>query len=489
MARRLLVIWFQRFASDLWLRRRPVAGPFALVVRAGNADRLHCVNLDALALGVARGMALADARAIVPDLTTAPADPAFEAQGLIRLRRFATRYAPQVGIDGVDGLVADITGVGHLFGGEDGLRGDLHARFERAGFALQSAIAPTRGGAWALSRHGGGIIAEGAILQTLGPLPVSSLRLPEDIIAGLTRMGLRDIHSLAAQPRAPLAKRFGPQLLQRLDQMLGHLPEPVGAMQEPQRFSASLVLPEPIGLTADVMAGLERLLDRICAKLVQHQMGARRLRFEIYRVDHMMIPLDIGLARPMRDTPSIAALFLRHVDTVDAGFGIDRLRVEAYVVEPMTPVQTGGGEGQSEASLADLISRLGNRLGFERITKLHPVASYHPERSMIRVPVIHGDPPPVTEYTGPPRPLTLLRPEPMFAVTGNPPTRFRWRQRNFTTLRAHGPERIAPDWWRDDPAWDRGVRDYWRIETSEGPRLWVFFTPQAPAWSVHGEFI
>ena len=73
-----------------------------------------------------------------------------------------------------------------------------------------------------------------------------------------------------------------------------------------------------------------------------------------------------------------------------------------------------------------------------------------------------------------------------------PPPAFAWRNRRLTTLRAHGPERLAPEWWLDDPAWRSGLRDYWRIETAEGPRLWLFHTPADPAaspgWYAHGCF-
>ncbi|MCC5987574.1 MAG: hypothetical protein JJT95_07820, partial [Pararhodobacter sp.] len=69
-----------------------------------------------------------------------------------------------------------------------------------------------------------------------------------------------------------------------------------------------------------------------------------------------------------------------------------------------------------------------------------------------------------------------------------PPRRFRWRRRWLTLARATGPERLAPEWWLDDPAWRSGLRDYWRVETAEGPRLWLFFTPQAPGWAVQGQF-
>lgn len=489
MARRLLVIWLTRLSSDLWLRRHPVAGPFAVIARQGNSDRIFCLNAEAAGLGLARGMALADARAIWPDLITIPADSSRDAAGLEALRRLTMRYAPQVGLDGTDGLVADITGVSHLFGGESELRTDFHANFTRVGFALESAIAPTKGAAWALSRHGGGIIPEGAMTAALSPLPVSALRLDSETTDALARLGLLRIADLIALPRAPLAKRFGPDLLRRLDQALGQLPEAVAAPVEAPTFSARLSLPEPIGLVSDVMAGLDRLLLVVCNKLAQAQMGARRMRFELNRVDRRVIRLEIGLARPMRDALRISALFARQVEGVDSGFGIDRLRLEAYVAEPLAPEQIGNREAQARDALADLISRLGNRLGFEHILRAHPQDSPLPENSFRLIPAVRQGASHWPAQSHLRRPVTIFPPEPLQQVSGHPPARFFWRGVHLTTLRAHGPERITPDWWNTPPSWSTGLRDYWRIETSEGPRLWVFHTPQAPAWAVQGEFL
>lgn len=489
MVRRLLVIEFTRFASDLWLRKRPIEAPFALIARLGTADRLHALSASAQAIGLKPGMPLADARAVYPDLITAPADPAAEAEGLSRLRRWSMRYAPQVGYDGPNGLVADITGVAHLFGGEAELRGDLHAGLTRAGFQLQSAIAPNRGAAWALSRHGGGIIPEGGLLSTLGPLPLSALRLPDDLADGLARMGLLRIKDVIALPRAPLSRRFGPDLLRRLDQALGNLPEPVAAITEPPVFSARISLPEPIGKTADVMAGLDRLLQRLCAKLALAHMGARRLRLELHRVDKETLRLEIGLARPMREADRISALFLKHVEAADAGYGIEQLRLEAHVVEPLAPSQIGHQDARAADDLSDLISRLGNRLGFERITRAQPLESCLPEKSFQMLPAAYHPAVAIAPSLGPRRPIKIFPPEPLFSVSGHPPARFTWRRMSFTTLRAQGPERITPDWWQLNADWRSGLRDYWRLETKEGPRLWLFHTPQAPAWAVAGEFL
>ncbi|WP_435530942.1 Y-family DNA polymerase [Pseudotabrizicola algicola] len=470
-----------------------------MVHRSGNADHLHCLNRAAEQRGLHRGMSLADARAIYPDLYTRPANLAREAATLTGLRRWVGRYAPMVGSEGTDGLIADITGVAHLFGGEAELRDDLHARLERVGLTAVSAIAGTRGAAYALARHGGGIIPDGMLAQGAAHLPVSALRIDHAAAEGLARVGLSRIGDVIAQPRAPLARRFGAGLLLRLDQLLGHQPEPVSAGAEPPHFGVRLTLPEPIGLQSDVMAGLGRLLERLCASLAQHHQGARRLRLELRRVDHGTAEVEIGLARPMRDPARIAALFTKGVEEVDAGYGIDAMRLYASVTEPMPPEQIGSGPTvRNQDAMADLISRLGNRVGFDRVLRIAATESKIPERSHHLTAAAWSEARPSPPRRGPARPATIFPPEPVTHASGHPPARFRWRRMQFTTLRAHGPERITPEWWFDDPEWRSGLRDYWRIETREGPRLWLFHTPQMPAWHppmqaqnwcVQGEFV
>ncbi len=430
-------------------------------------------------------MALADARAICPDLATRPADLAREAAALASLRRWASRYAPMVASDGADGLMADISGVPHLFGGEAELRADLQARLERAGLHAASAIAGTRGAAYALARHGGGIVPDGGLAEGIDHLPVTALRVDQDTAAALARLGLTRVADLIPLPRAPLARRFGPGLVLRLDQALGAQPEPVAAETDAPSFSVRMTLPEPIGLQADVMAGLTRLLERLCAKLAASHMGARRLRLELHRVDHATAQVEIGLARPMREPTRIAALFAKGVEGIDAGFGIEALRLTAPVTEALAPEQIGDPGLRHQDALADLMSSLGNRIGFDRVLRLLPAESLIPERSFIITPAAYSAAAP-TPAQGPLRPITLFPPEPVTAASGHPPATFRWRRMSLTTLRATGPERIAPEWWLDDPAWRSGLRDYWRIETQEGPRLWLFHTPQAPAWPAPG---
>ncbi|MFC4732994.1 Y-family DNA polymerase [Salipiger abyssi] len=491
MTRRIVCMWFPRLASDRALRARPVDGaPFALLLTQANAERLHCLNAPAEALGLYRGMSLADARAFCPDLITAPADPPREARFLSTLRRWATRYCPWVGIEGRDALVLDVTGATHLHGGEAAMLEDMRARATRAGLNLRLGLGDTRGAAWALAHHGEGAAPPGDGLATLGPLPVEALRLAPDTVTGLQRLGLRRIADLAATPRAPLARRFGPEPLRRLDQALGAQPEPVTPEPDPPHYGVRLSLPEPIGRTEDVMAGAARLLEPLCAKLLAQEAGARVLALSLRRVDGGSQSVELRLASPMRDAARILPLFARGVEAAEAGFGIDQLRLEATQVEAL-PVQQLGGPVAAVAAggpaLDDLVTRIGTRIGLENVQRFLPADSHIPERAFSIAPAAFSRA--ATGWHAPrPRPLRLFPPEPIAATGPRPPGRFRWRAMALDTARATGPERIAPEWWLPDDNWQRGVRDYWQVETRQGRRLWLFHTPQQPGWFVQGEF-
>jgi protein ImuB len=494
MPRRILSVWLPRLASDAALRRSGAhlgtdPGPFAVIGRRGPAEVLVCLNPAGQRAGLRRGQPLSEARALCPALITRPEGDLTPLRRA--LTRWALRYTPWAAEEGDDGLVMDITGAAHLMGGEGALLADLESRLSAMGFSARGAVAGTRGAAWGVARFGRGdqVVAEGGERAALDPLPMAALRLGEDMCAGLARLGLTRVTDLGRAQRAALVRRFGPDLALRLDQALGALAEPVSPRAEPPPLAVRLTLPDPIGLTRDVMAGLERLLDRLCATLAVRGLGARQLRLELTRTDHSRAEAEIQLARPMRDAPAMAALFSRAIEALDAGFGFDALRLSAPGAERLDPVQLSGGRSGAATDLADLMTRLGARLGLEALERALPAESHIPERAFLTASAVHAEAPePAGWPEGPPRPLVLFPPEPVEGQGPCPPARFRWRGCWQTAARAAGPERIAPEWWFDDPDWRSGLRDYWRVETAEGLRLWLYHTPQAPGWAVQGEF-
>jgi protein ImuB len=499
MRRRIVSLWFPRLATDRIRRQRgpePDVRPLAAVVESGNRILLSGVTLAAEQEGLAPGMTLADARAVAAHLATVPADPRADAALLSRLARWAGRYTPIVARDGADGLFLDVTGCAHLFGGEAALLADMTARLDGLKFAVSVALADTPGAAWALARYGrpGTIAPPGGTARALERLPVAALRLGRETAAGLAHLGLRRIGDLYGLPRGALAARFGAETVLRLDRALGHAEEPLEAARMSGPLRTRISFAEPVAARSDIDAALAFLLDEMCGRLEGLGHGARRLEFACHRVDGTAQMLAIGTARPLRDAAALARLFRDKLDTIDPGFGIEAMILTAPVSETLSPAQeTLEARRDTEESASALIDRLGNRFGFGRVRRVAPVDSHLPDRAWRSVPPVAA----VDAATGPATPLRPARlfatPEPL-AVEGSPgaaidpPAAFRWRGRRHAVCAAEGPERIAPEWWRDDPAWHDGARDYWRVEDEAGRRYWLCRAGHPPQWRLHGLF-
>lgn len=504
MARRVLFMWFPHLAAELALRRGAAAParPFAIVAMRSGGWRLCSVNAAAAQAGLSTAMSLADARARVPELATAPEQAARERAFLAALGRWSMRYTPWVALDPPDGLALDVAGSAHLFGGEAALAAAAEARLAAQGLSARIGIADVLAAASALARfapRAPSLAPPGRALEAVAELPIAALRIEAETVAALGRVGLRRIADLAAQPRAALTRRFGPALGWRLDQLSGAAPEPAAPLAVARPYATRLHLPEPIGALCDLRAGLERLLAALCARLRREGLGARALRLTVQRCDGGGDRADLALARPMDDPARLASLFIPRLETLKLGFGVDVLRLEARAVEPLRPEQREAFDaaGAQAAALEDLISRIGARIGPDQTTRFTPRESHLPELAFARQPAISGGAAPAFSPEGPPRPLTLFPPEPLRPEgAGAPPEAFHWRGRRFETLSAAGPERIAPEWWRDDPGWRAGPRDYWRVQTTAGRRLWLFRVHQpadpnadrAVAWFAQGEF-
>ncbi len=488
MKRRVVSLWFPSMSSERLLRKRYREGPFAVIAQIGNADRLLCLNPLAEQRGLRRGMGLADARSFCPDLQTDEHNPRADLAFQNGLVRWAKRYCPWVGKDGSDGLLLDVTGSAHLSGGEAAMLQDMRMRLVRSNLTVRIGLADTVGAAWALARFGEGLAQVGQTREAINALPVACLRLAPKEDITLQRLGIKAVGQLADLPRATIGQRFGASVLMRLDQALGQQAESISPEKNQQSYAIRLTLPEPIGLAKDVMAGVERLLLPLCEKLARDTSGARVLCLICRRIDGADQSVELRLARALRDPHRILPLFAKGVDGIDAGFGIDQLRLVATQVESLPVEQISQSHTQHDnGGLHDLMTRLGNRIGLENIQRFLPADSHIPERSYIVSPAAWSEPNGSWGMTNP-RPIRLFPPEYVAAQGHRPPSRFKWRAMSFTVGRITGPERIAPEWWLEDENWRHGVRDYWKVETREGHRLWMFHTPQNPSWFVQGVF-
>ena len=493
-------------------------GPLVTVMSVGGGRRVMAVDAAAEALGLAPGLTLKAARARAPDLAAAPHDPVEDAAVQRRMLAACRRFTPALATAGPDALLLDVTGCGHLHGGEPALAAAAAALFSRAGFALRWGLADTPDLAAALARfavaeEAGGLVAqpgEGAALAAA--LPVEALGLPPDNVEALRGLGLRRVADVLARPRGALSSALDGRLGARLDAVSGVRPAALAAELEPPRHLAERRLTKPVLDHPAAQRHVRRLAEALERSLEGRGLGARRLVLDLWGPDGTARRITVRTPQAVRRARDVADLLARRLELLGEGAagpeGVDQLRLQADAVEPLV-AQTGTLGGPSveagagfEAFARYVVGRYGE--GALARVRLDP-STVLPEREARPSP---WAPPAVLRRAGasappgspPPawgeavlRPLRLFDPpEPLSAVLyeapDQPPARFTWRRVAHTVGRAEGPERLAPGGGEG-----AALRDYYRVEDEGGRRFWIFRQGLAAsgaqaAWFMHGLF-
>ena len=518
----------------------PLATPLATWTKIGSAQQLVAVDATALRLGLRPGMALASARAMRPELELHQAEPQAEAALLASIADWLRRFTPLAALDAPDGAMLDIGGCAHLFGGEAAMIEAIEQGLLAQGLQSRAAITPNPALAWALARFSTTrILADddhAGAARILRALPIAALRVSDDIIAGLRTAGLTRVGDLLTRPRSPLAARFGAGLISRLDAIVGAIRDPISPRFEAAPYMAERRFAEGLARTEDIERVLADLSRDLCAMLERHDEGARKIAASFFRVDGATRHIEATTSRPQRDARALVRLLRERIEALgeaglDTGYGFDVIRLAAVAVEGATqaaPTDLAGsraGENDAQA-FADLIDRLGARFGTRRVQRLVFHDTHVPEYAGQTQPAnFSRDPapqnlilrsdlkdrvskdgrnphasrrrlPPSPQHEGvelgrPPR--LFEKPEPVDAIAAvpdGPPLRFKWRRATHEIAAFEGPERIAPEWWRDAGF----TRDYFHVEDKSGGRFWLYReglfgreTAQ-PRWFLHGVF-
>ncbi|MGV1951044.1 Y-family DNA polymerase [Agrobacterium vitis] len=479
----------------------PADQPLVVVTRSGTKRWLSAVDTNAAKLGLRIGMPAAKAQALMQGLMMVDADPAADAAKLEQLTVWAlSQYSPVVAIDAPDGIVMDTEGADHLQGGEEIMLSALVNRFRSNGLMATAVVADTWGAAHALARSTRNeilVVPVGGVEETVRRLPISLLRITPDVVDGLRTLGFRYIDDLIKTPRAPLILRFGADLGRRLDQMLGHVREPIDPIRLVEIVEVNRAFAEPIGASETIAKYIGRLVKQLCGELQTKGLGVRRADLIVHRVDNTIQALRVGTAKPVRDVVWLTKLLKDRIERIDPGFGIEKLSLAATMVEPLDDRQVISSLAEEPITdITALIDVLGNR-GTQRIYRIAPVASDVPERSVQRVSPVGEE----TGFSWPtiwPRPIRMLahpeRIECMALLPDHPPVWIKWRGKRHRVNRADGPERIFGEWW-SRPNEMMAVRDYFTVEDESGERFWIFrrgdgVDPETGShqWFMHGLF-
>ena len=498
MSGRFVSIWFHHLTTDWFSIRQPQLSLFPFVLKTSTHGRMIVTasNSKAEMEGINRGMVLADAKAIVPDLQVQDDIPDLPEKLLTRLAEWCIRFSPRVAIDPPDGLMIDATGCSHLWGGDSDYLTDIERKLKQKGYGVRTAIADTPGVAWAVARYGKHplVIPPNCHVEALLPLPPESLRLEPDAVERLHKLGLHQIRQFIRMPRPTLRRRFGPHFLMRLNMALGEEIETIEPVMPSEPYQERLPCMEPIITATGIEIALRQLLETLCHRLQQEQKGLRAALFKCYRVDGKIETIDIGTHRPSHSGFHLFKLFEIKLTTIEPALGIELFVLEAPKVEDHIAEQGKmweGAGGLEDLRLSELVDRLAARIGQKAIHRYVPDEHYWPERSFKPSLTLHEH----VENSWPvdrQRPINLLRHPVRIEVTAPipdyPPMLFRYEGKLHMILKADGPERIEQEWWLQQGQ----HRDYYRVEDEDGKRYWLFrsghYDDKNFQWFLHGYF-
>jgi protein ImuB len=498
MTRRFVSIWFRYLATDWFaLRQQHLrAQPFILRSPVNGRMIVTASNAPAQRAGIANGMAVADACAILPELHVLDDKADLPLRLLRRLGDWCIRFTPCVAVDPPDGLLFDATGCSHLWGGDQQYLDEITRRLRERGYDVRAAMSDTIGASWAVARFCSGdtVVPAGGHREILFELPPEALRLDVEQVVLLRKLGLNRIGQIAPIARSTLRRRFGEIINNRIACACGLETEHIEPLQPVIIYQERLPCMEPIVTATGIEIALNQLLEPLLERLQRDQKGLRVALFKSYRVDGRTQQLKVETNRPTHSFSHIRKLFDPMLSSIEPALGIELFVLDAPRVEDQIPLQKilwqrrGGLE---DVSLSELVDRLAGRFGAEAIKRYLPDEHYWPERSFRPAASLLEEP--STPWRDDRmRPVRLL-PEPdaievAAPIPDYPPMLFRYRGEIHNIVKADGPERIEQEWWLQHGQ----HRDYYRVEDEAGRRYWIFrlghYDDKTYHWFLHGFF-
>ncbi|WP_443947295.1 Y-family DNA polymerase [Pedobacter sp. AW1-32] len=497
MGTRYVSIWFPYLLTDWMCIRKPQLKNKALVSVAPKHGRLIIVASNALAnkQGIKNGMVLADARALMHNLEVFDDKPQRREKLLSAIARWAIRYTPMSSTD-ENGLLLDVSGCCHLWGGESTYLSTIQNRLNKLGYTVKLAIADTIGAAWATARFNSAqkIIEPNGQINALLQLPPAALRLENHTIEKLQKLGFYTINRFINIQRSVLRRRFGDAFLTRLGQAMGTEPEGFNPIELIPEYIERLPCLEPIRTATAIEIAIQKLLEQLCKTLQSDDLGLRKAELKGYRIDGKIITSQIGTNKPSNNPKHLFKLLALNISKIAPGLGIELFTLEASKTEKIAVEQDklwSTPSGLGEQSLAELLDRVAGKIGAKAIHRYLPQADYWPERAFKLAGTL-TEKSDIKWHNPGKRPIQLLNPPEKIEVTAPipdyPPMLFIYKGERHSIKKADGPERLERAWWLE-----KGEhRDYYTVEDETGKRYWLFrsghYAAEESIWYIHGFF-
>ena len=499
MRRRFVSLYFPYLLTDWYTNRDNSLKNLPVVVCGQSHGRIiiKAVNAKAAAENIQADMVLADARAVVPSIHVINEQSGVAESLLKKIAEWCIRFTPVTAVDLPHGILLDVSGCSHLWGGDEEYVGEIVRRISAKGYTVKAAIADTIGCAWGVARNCKTyvVVNSNEHLQALSTLNASALRIDEENIDKLDKLGLRLVKDFIHLPKEELFRRFGSAFITRINQALGDEEEIINPLVPVHVYSERVPCLEPIVSAGGIEIAIEEMLQRLCIRLINEQMGMRKAVLSCYRIDNKILSIEIITNRPSSNKKHLYKLFQEKISSIEPGEGIELFILEAAIVEKHLPQQDTLWEtiGRlNDSRLSELLDKLSSRVGSESINRYVPSPHYWPERSYKKADHVEEEVQSAWNIKRP-RPIHLLKTPEHIQVTAPipdyPPMLFRHKGKLHKILKADGPERIEQEWWLQEGE----HRDYYTVEDESGNRYWLFRSGhyesgKSAGWFLHGYY-
>ena len=544
-----MCIYFPEWSLDVARRKLhakdPQATPHPAILLTTNIANQSIVMRAckvARQSGVKKGISSSLARALAPKGSYFDEfNPLQDANALRALAVWCLKFSPIVGLDNdlnrelnsktpdksllnLDykhyGITLDLTGTERLHGDPFKLCQNLYSIFKGS---AKIAIAPTIAGAWALSRYSHRPIccclSINDLKAAVNNLPVSSLRIEDNLIEKLSDIGVFTVGDLESLPRCTLSDRFGKKLLYRLALLNGSMLEPISSVSPVKTFIKKRTFEPPLSSRKSIVSAIEAIFLALFDLLRSQHLSAKRYSLTVKDTEGNINAKELSLASAGYDTSRMISVIYPIIEGLSFCGEIHFIAVEALDTSLVSPEQEhlNATKERDEAVAArafnDLLNAFSLRLGRDRILKASLTTSYIPERSFryesaisglnspdtrgelsLREPTNSYNPHNIPLAAPEERPTLLFsKPEPITSIAmlpDKPPSWIRWRGQRLIIEKGFGPERIAPEWWRSNLVdLHLDCRDYFTVQDSFGRWLWLFRQNNGDdkqIWFVHG---
>lgn len=443
----------------------------ALLQQHQGRPLLYAVSASARLAGVEPGMTPAAALALCPGLHIRDRDVRREQSALKILADAALAFSPWVSLDGRDAILLEVASCLNLFGGAETLRKQVRRTLRAAGYDAVLAMAPSPAAAELLARLNleADVTQPAELRGLLGPRPMAALELEPGLLNRLSRTGVRTLADLWRLPRDGLARRYGVELLRRLDALAGNDRRMPGQFHRPPRFSAFRELPAELEKLEHFFPAIEQLAGELADFLRRRDAAALGVRLSLSHFRRPASCIELSFRTASRDAEHCCRLLREKLERSALPAPVLGVELVSEAIAPFQPhtFSLFDDEQQREHDWQTALEQLQNRLGQQALQYLSVRAEHRPERAGLPAfsPSANESAPPL------PRPVWLL-PEPT-ALDG------------AELVCQPDSERLESGWW--DGAAIR--RDYRVAHDRSGRKLWVFRDLKpGGGWYCHGLF-